>query len=493
MTHITSRNLTLALTLGLSVTVGAMTRPAAAQTPVQSAPASPPAQAAPNTVQQRPPGTALPPGTVIQGGTLPPGATVPSAAPMMQVPDCVCDYWIVSSRHCNGNAANTGCLNYFHRTSERDMRDVGRDAFMASLRPDLPVCFVVHGSYNWWRDVVKESRSIQKWIRSGAPELPVQIVFFTWPSDGNMPFVFPVDIAVLGRKASKHSLYLANLIGSLPPEQPVCILGHSHGARAAAAALHVLGGGAVEDGQRLPPGYSTPQHLRAVLVAAAIDQSWLNPGNRYGQALWPPERILLMRNSRDTTLAVYPYRKFGGEKAMGKDGLALQDRFQMDQLGRKIVELDAAQFAQSNHSFADYHQHPELAAALVPYVYFRDDGVATTPVTADPALSQRNPAPPKNNGPPATAATQMIQPARPITPAGNQVPAKGPKLTPASLNPLPILEAPPVPADPPADDQPHRIQPKSKPAGESAPAAYKADQAPRKKKWRNPFHLKVEP
>lgn len=492
MILITRHIRSLALTFGLSLSLGATACPVWAQTPVQNAPANvpsqqAPAQPAPGTIQQ------LPPGTVIQGGALPPGATPASGIPMMQVPDCVCDYWIVSSRHCNGNGANTGCLNYFHRTSERDMRDVGREAFMASLRPDLPVCFVVHGSYNWWRDVVKESRSIQKWIRSGAPELPVQIVFFTWPSDGNMPFVFPVDIALLGRKASKHSLYLANLIGSLPPEQPVCILGHSHGARAAAAALHVLGGGAVEDGQRLPPGYSTPQHLRAVFVAAAIDQSWLNPGNRYGQALWPPERILLMRNSRDTTLAVYPYRKFGGEKAMGKDGLALQDRFQMDQLGRKIVELDAAQFAQTNHSFADYHQHPELAAAIVPYVYFRDDAVSITPATADPSLSQRNP-PPAKGGPPSTSATQIIQPARPITPAGNQVPAKGPKLTPASLNPLPIFEAPPVPAESAAgDDQAHRIQPKSTTSGRETPAESKGGDRSARKKWRNPFHLRVEP
>jgi esterase/lipase superfamily enzyme len=362
---------------------------------------------------------------------------------------------------------------------------------MASLRPDLPVCFVVHGSYNWWRDVVKESRSIQKWIRSAAPDMPVQIVFFTWPSDGNMPFLFPVDIAVLGRKASRHSLYLAHLIGSLPPEQPVCILGHSHGARAATAALHVLGGGAIEDGQKLPPGYSTPQHLRAVLVAAAIDQSWLNPGNRYGQALWPPERILLMRNSRDTTLAVYPYRKFGGEKALGKDGLTLQDRFQMDQLGRKIVELDAAQFAQSNHSFADYHQHPELAAAIVPYVYFRDDAMPVTPSTSDPSVSQRTQSPTKN-GPVPTSSMQVVQPARPITPAGNQVPANGPRLTPASLNPQPKFEAPPVPADPAANDEPLRIQPKSKPAGRDGSASDKEDRTARKK-WKNPFHLRVEP
>lgn len=474
MSLISTRFLTSVLPFGLLAVSMAMALPALAQTPVQPMPANPQAQAPPNMIQK------LPPGTTVPGGALPPGAVPATAGPEMQIPDCVCDYWIVSSRHCNGKAANTGCLNFFHRTSDRDLRDVGREAFSASLRPDIPVCFVVHGSYNWWRDVVKESRSIHRWIRSGAPDTPVQVVFFTWPSDGNMPIIFPVDIAILGRKASRHSLYLAHLIGSLPPEQQVCILGHSHGARSATAALHLLGGGAVEDGQRLPPGYSTPQHLRAVLVAAAIDQSWLNPGNRYGQALWPPERILLMRNSRDSTLAVYPYRKFGGEKAMGKDGLALQDRFQMDQLGHKIVELDAAQFAHGNHSFADYHQHPELAAAIVPFVYFRDDNGSAPPATAPPAISQRQPAQPQ-------AGSQTIQPPR-ITPAGNQVPAKGPAASPTSL---PRLQPVPVPDAPATEEAPHRIQPKTRPASPDEVPADKLDRTARKK-WRNPFQLKLE-
>jgi hypothetical protein len=39
-----------------------------------------------------------------------------------------------------------------------------------------------------------------------------------------------------------------------------------------------------------------------------------------------------------------------------------------------VVELNAADFADWHHSFADYHQHPELAAAMLPYVYFQEDG-----------------------------------------------------------------------------------------------------------------------
>ena len=320
--------------------------------------------------------------TGAQPATQAPVASTP-AAPPAAFNDY--DYWIVSSRSCDGRPqAGDGarCLRFFRRTSERTLIVENRDTFLASIRPDRPVCFVTHGSYNWWRDVVAESRKINRWVRSGLPGAPIQVVIFTWPSDGTMPFVFPLDIAILGRKSAAHSVYLATLITQLPKDQRVVIVGHSHGARTAVAALHLLGGGTLEGGQALPPGFSVPDHLRAVLLAAAIDHQWLNPDDRYGQALLVPEQVLLMRNSRDATLAVYPMRKGLGERALGREGLNQQDRFVLGPLGSKIVELDAADFAAWHHSFADFHQHPELSAAMVPFVYFEE----RTPVTIGPPI-----------------------------------------------------------------------------------------------------------
>jgi hypothetical protein len=351
--------------------------------------------------------------TGAQPATKAPVASTPAAPPAV-FNDC--DYWIVSSRGCDGRvqAGDGGrCLSFFRRTCERTLVAENRDTFLASIRADRPVCFVVHGSYNWWRDVVAESRKINRWVRSALPGAPLQVVIFTWPSDGNLPFVFPVDIAILGRKSAAHSIYLATLITQLPKDQRVVIVGHSHGARTATAALHLLGGGTLEGGQSLPPGFSVPDHLRAVLLAAAIDHQWLNPGDRYGQALLVPEQVLLIRNSRDATLAVYPMRKGLGERALGKEGLNQQDRFVLGPLGSKIVELDAADFANWHHSFADYHQHPELSAAMVPFVYFEE----RTPVTVGPAIgpavrilpkSQTAKAPPKpSDTAPATRQTGL--------------------------------------------------------------------------------------
>lgn len=326
-----------------------------------------------------------------------------------------CDYWIVSSRDCGGTNTSPDagrCLLYLNRTSEQNLVRERRETFLASVRPDRPVCFVMHGSYNRWRDVMVESRRIHRWLRSAAPELPMQVVFFTWPSDGNMPFIFPVDIAILGRRSSAHGAYLASLISQLPADQRVAIVGHSHGARTAVAAMHLLGGGALEEGPTLPAGSPYPRQVRAVLVAAAIDHNWLNPGQRYGQALLVPERVLLMRNSRDSTLAIYPMRKFMGERALGKDGLGQDDRFALGSLGPKVVELNAAEFADWHHAFADFHQRPELAKAMVPFVYFQDEGVSPVVVPAGPTIGSPN-GPSINS--PASPAVRAAPAAKPPT------------------------------------------------------------------------------
>lgn len=332
---------------------------------------------------------------------------------------CEWDYWIASSRGCSSNSVPCDpacCLSFFHRTSERSLVPERREAFLASVRPDRPICFVVHGSYNWWGDVTTESRKIHRWIRSATPGTPVQVVFFTWPSDGNMPFIFPVDIAILGKRSAAHSLYLASLITQLPAAQQVCIVGHSHGARTTVAALHLLGGGALEGGQTLRPGFSVPQHVRAVLLAAAIDHDWMNPGQRYSQTLVVPERVLLMRNPRDATLAIYPLRKGIGERALGRYGLGRDDRLWLDSLGSKVDEMDASSFARWHHAFADYHERSELAAAIAPYVYFQED----TAGTIGPAVRPPSILPP--------AATPSAQPAR-ATPAGRQAGFGKPRAT----------------------------------------------------------------
>src|SRR5579872_307198 len=79
-----------------------------------------------------------------------------------------------------------------------------------------------------------------------------------------------------------------------------------------------------------------------------------------------------------------------GERALGRDGLGQDDRLALGSLGPKVVELNAAEFADWHHSFADFHQRPELALAMLPYVYFHDDASSTTGEPSGPTISAPN-------------------------------------------------------------------------------------------------------
>lgn len=98
---------------------------------------------------------------------------------------------------------------------------------------------------------VVEVHETARWIRSAAPAAPVRVVDSTWPSDVNIPYLLPLDVNILGQRSGNYGFHLAHLVGQLKPEQPVTLVGHSHGARLTAATMHLLGGGSIE-GERLP-------------------------------------------------------------------------------------------------------------------------------------------------------------------------------------------------------------------------------------------------
>ncbi|MFM8288590.1 MAG: hypothetical protein ACKOGA_18000 [Planctomycetaceae bacterium] len=308
-------------------------------------------------------------------------------------------FWIVSSRSARqpaGAPESSRDLAYLMGAPTGLVRQP-RERFLGSLRPDRPVCVVIHGSYNYWPDVLRESRRCRDWIARSAQGQPVQVVFFTWPANGYVPIAFPVELAVLGRRASYHGVYLANLLGHFPPEQPVCLVGHSHGARCAVATLHALGGGAVEDGTRLAPGLAPPQRMRSVLLAAAIDHHWLNPGARYGRALYPVEKILVVHNQADAWLRVYSWKNLlGNSSALGQSGLSRADQFQLDSLNQKVVLLDATRLTGNDHDFAAFNTRAEYADAIAPMVTFTDAAPVLPPaesVASTANLTTRRPVP----------------------------------------------------------------------------------------------------
>ncbi|HEV8000010.1 MAG TPA: hypothetical protein VGP63_09030 [Planctomycetaceae bacterium] len=321
-----------------------------------------------------------------------PGPPVPSpmvSAPMGSFVPCEDEFWIASSWRCRQTAPH-GCacgdLDFYHVGGGTGSQLLNRQSFAASLTPGVPVCIVVHGSFTNWKGLCDDCTPVLRWIRSAAPQRPLHVLFYTWPSRGGITYEPHVDVAILGTRASFNSIYLAELVARIPPGHPVCLIGHSHGARMVAAALHVLGGGEVDD-VRLTWPAPPDLRLRGVLVAGALDHHWLDPGQRFDMALCRTESLLVLRNDHDIVLTFYPLRKFFSKRALGERGLSHRDVRRLGDLSSRVCVLDVTRLVQTGHMWQYYYACPQIAGAIEPYVYY-DDGPPMVIMPPAPAVSE---------------------------------------------------------------------------------------------------------
>lgn len=291
---------------------------------------------------------------------------------------CDPNYWIVSSRCCRQQLeCNQNCNFAVYRfDGPGPGRTASLDELYASLQPGIPVCFMVHGSFVIWDSVLRDSAATYCWLRNAAPERPVQMIFFTWPSDDAATMVpNAVDIANarrLGRLAALNSLYLAELITRVPDANPISLIGHSHGARMVSATLHLLGGGLVE-GRYFVGGQYRRQRIRAVLAAAAMDHSWFNPGERYDLAVCRAESMINLRNRHDVPLVFHPTHQLFARPALGRTGITWMDHQSLGVEGCRIYDYDVTSLIGCGHVWHHYYHQPSIAYAIRHHVYFDDD------------------------------------------------------------------------------------------------------------------------
>ncbi len=322
-------------------------------------------------------------------------APVPAAAPI-QIRS---DFWMVSSYRCRQSCTKAcvcGQLDYLY-SDGCQMYPSNQQAFHQSLAPGAPVCIVVHGSFveadmlsqiltgGTIKDaetLVEENRPMFHWIRGAAPELPLNVVFYAWPSDAPITYLPQADVAILGRRSSFNALYLADLIDSISPDHPICLVGHSHGARMVAAALHLLAGGEVQ-GHRLCHPPTNCNRIRTVFLAGALDHHWLVPGQRYGRALYRTEGLVNVKNDHDIALNIYPLRRLFSHRAIGESGVTRRDRWALGELNCRLVEMDVTPIIGHGHLMKHYTHHPEIAYGLRHCIYFDDTEPVTTSARPD--------------------------------------------------------------------------------------------------------------
>lgn len=313
-------------------------------------------------------------------------APAPRAATIVPCED---EYWIASSWRCRQTAPH-GCacgdLDFYH-VGGGGAQLLNRASFAASLTPGVPVCIVVHGSFTNWKGLCDDCAPVLHWIRSAAPQQPLHVLFYTWPSQGGITYEPHIDVGILGMRASFNSIYLAELVARIPPGHPVCLVGHSHGSRMVTAALHVLGGGEV-DNVRLTWPAPPDLRLRGVLIAGALDHHWLDPGQRFDMALCRAEGLLVLRNDHDIVLTFYPLRKPFSRRALGERGLSNRDVRRLGPLSSKVAVLDVTALVQSGNVWQHYYACPQIAGAIAPYIYYFDSPPPMAGVPPAPAVSE---------------------------------------------------------------------------------------------------------
>lgn len=306
--------------------------------------------------------------------------TVELQAPIA-APNLAVKYWIVSTRCCRQSYHKCGlsCRFTCHAvTQDCQYVPVCLEQLIAGQIPGAPTCVLAHGSFTRMEDVWQDSECTYCWLRGACPQVPLNFIYFTWPSEGpfalvpNNPLSTAIpclDFGVLGSRAELNGFYLADLIGSLPGPTTVSLIGHSLGARTVASSLHLLGGGTVH-GQTRGNLADCGHRIRVVLAAAAIEHDWLNPDDRYGCALNRVECLLNLSNECDYALALYPLRKPFSSRALARTGFTSKDQRKLGDRLVHVSELDVAPVIGKGHSWPNYCRQPGIAAAVSPYVYF---------------------------------------------------------------------------------------------------------------------------
>ncbi len=281
------------------------------------------------------------------------------------------NFFVVNSIPCpqKSDGSQPQCNGVVHRyLPDGRYHCSNRDELLASLRPGVPVCIAVHGFLVRVKDLYPASIERYKRTVQAGDDRPLHFISTHWPSDPGT-LIFPaIALDRMGRAAEFNGFYIANLMNRIPPENPICLIGHSLGCRVIASALHLLGGGEVQ-GHRVH-NMHPQRRIRVVFGAAAIDHHWLNPGERFGCAINRMESMLNIRNSTDIALKLYPLREPLLHHALGRDGFHDSDLESIGWQTAKIAQWDVSHLVGMNHMIAGYARHPQIRATSSRYVYF---------------------------------------------------------------------------------------------------------------------------
>lgn len=247
----------------------------------------------------------------------------------------------------------------------------GLDALLAADDPAVPTTIYIHGNRADAQRAIQQAWPVYRCLEQDPAGRRFRFIIWSWPADRVRGRQL-TDLRLKAARSDEQSLYLAWCLDHMRADVPVNLVGYSFGARVITGALHLLGGGQVAGQSLARRSSETRRPLRAVLVAAAIGNDWLGPGQRHGLALGQVDRLLVTANACDRALKWYPWLHRRDAPALGRTGTAWPCLRGAD--AAKVEHVSLSWRVGKVHEWTAYLNAPELRAQLPAYAFGEPSG-----------------------------------------------------------------------------------------------------------------------
>jgi hypothetical protein len=235
--------------------------------------------------------------------------------------------------------------------SARHWRSVEWSDVAAELAEPLPTVIYVHGNRVDPGFDKTHGLEIYRSLAARKPSgAPIRYIIWSWPSSKVSGIIN--DYQVKAARTRPVAWQLAWAVDQMPPETPLTLVGHSYGARVVTGTLHLLAGGRLGDLELVDRTHPVRPPIRAALLAAAVDASWIRPGGFHGRALELVDEALLVNNHRDPAMRFYHLAFEGHVRPLGYGGIS-----GLGQFADRVRTVDVTPAVGRRHALEDYLVH----------------------------------------------------------------------------------------------------------------------------------------
>ncbi|MCA9071533.1 MAG: hypothetical protein KDA84_21550 [Planctomycetaceae bacterium] len=262
-----------------------------------------------------------------------------------------------------------GCrFSAYRYRPNRKYHETSVEELIASLRPNVPICFFVHGAFVSWDLAAEKSPDHYREIVHTSGHRPLHFIAVHWPSELNLLPCPPAALKQIEPRTNAIGMCLARFLTQVPADNPVCFMGHSYGARVISVMLQAYSRGTVPE--PVSPTTGCRRRIRVVLTAASINHQLLNPGKELEHAIDRVECLLNFTNCFDPALQAYALTEPCLIPPLGRVGFTCFDRMKLGWQADKVKNRNVSLAVGCGHMAGRYFTRPEVMQPMIPYIYF---------------------------------------------------------------------------------------------------------------------------